>query len=177
MSIFNQSLTSYGGALLDQTPIIDVTVDRSASGMNPALSSNGGMTLTSTKAWILFQPAGTGVPLLIREADMWSNNTANAASAVTRTTTGVYVIHCPAIIFDDIPVALGGVSGPVPGSTPAGVAVSLTTAFAACEGTSSATDYDCSAWCNANLITVYIRAGGSRALTDPTGINFSVYAT
>ena len=174
--MFNESLAYYGGPTQDQTPVIDPTTDRSAAGINQALSSVGAMTLTAVTAWVRFQIVTGSPPTVgvINYSAIWNNGN-NPAPTISRTSTGIYVITFPGTVYDDIPTQLSGVNGVVPGSTPAGFNVNLLSAWGQCCPSNSSDDYDVQCVATGATITAYVRNASSRALADPTAPFFDVF--
>ena len=174
--MFTESLAYYGGPTIDQIPVIDPTTDRSAAGMNQALSSVGGMTRTAVRAWARIQiSSGPTVAIVLWDA-LWGNGT-NAAPTISRSGAGIYVLQWPGTVFDDIPTNLKGFSGTVPGATPAGFSVLLRSAWGGCVPSGSSDDFDVQCVVTgAAQVTAYIRDGAARTLSDPTAPMFDLFA-
>jgi hypothetical protein len=158
------SLANYGGAKNDYSAPRDSTTDRSALGTNPAYADVAAMTHVAPRAFVRFQPNGSSAPTLPASNahdEHWNANASNAAPVVARSSTGVYTVTYPSIVFDEIPASS-------PGSTPAGITLNLRCAMRPNLQLGSTTNYDAQASVTSpNVVTVKIFTVGTSTLVDP----------
>jgi hypothetical protein len=157
------SLATYGGALADYSAPRDSQTDRSAVGTNPAYADVAAMTKTAVRAFVRFQPNGTGEPTLPSTnagSALW-NNGLNAQPTVARSATGKYAVTVPSTVLDEIPANQQG-------ATPGGFAVNLRASFANLElGSTTNSDVRTSIGSNPNVVNVLIFQVGTSTLVDP----------
>ena len=157
------TIATYGGPYNDYAPTIDPTVDASSAGFNPMLANVAMILNTAVRAWVRFQPQGTGTPNLISHWAMWGTG-AGVAPVIARTTTGTYTVTWPAVVQDQVPQGYLGYVG------------NHTTNLLASSGqTEGSTFFVVQGSANANVGTYYI-FNGSNALDDPNGPTIFVVA-
>jgi hypothetical protein len=167
------SLATAGGVVIDYSPSIDPTTDRPALGTNQGYADATAATHTNIRAFVRFQPVGTGAPILAvsnGHDEVWGGGSGNTVVAPTRTTVGIYVLTWPTTVTDEIAasvLALPGYSG-----SP------HTLNFRHCWGNSEggATFYNVECAVTApSVITVWIWSGAAPpALIDTTGVVFGI---
>lgn len=156
------SLGTYGGPKQDYSASIDSSTDRPAAGTNPAYGDTAAMTHTAVRAWVRFQPNGSGaqptLPVTNAHDEMW-NNGLNGPPVPSRSGPGVYPVTFPTTVVDEIPSNFPGFTGAQP--------VNFRSSWPNVE-LGSTTNYDVSTKVtSANVITVQIFQVGTSTPVDP----------
>lgn len=148
------SLSTYGGALNNSTPVEDPTTDRDANLANKAYANVAALTHTGIRAWCAFVGHATTPPDPVSNVHdaVWGNPPA-VKPVVAKTGTGVYTVTFPATVQDELDATHS---------------VNLRRAWASVEGT---TPYLTTATVtSANVVTV-------RLFTDAGAANNAVATT
>lgn len=97
----DDTIDTYGGALVDAQPVEDPTTDRPANGMNAGLASAAAMTRTAPRAWVRFVTDGTTPTLAVSNNGnaAWGNDPGVRATP-TRIGAGHFRLTWPATITD-----------------------------------------------------------------------------
>lgn len=161
------TLSSYGGALQDLSPVIDPTTDRPASGANQEYASAAAMTHTCPRALARITWAGTGTPTLTTHEEQWNNGN-NSAPTAARTAVGKGTLTYPATVYDEIP------SGS-PGYNAAGHALNMRFALGGCED--QTTLYHVQAYMSAPNVISFAIYNSSGTLADPASSVIVLRAT
>src|ERR1700690_1764943 len=81
------SLATAGGQILDYSPVIDATRERSAAAATAGVADPASATATGPRVWARLQSQGTGAPLILFHDEPW-NNGANPAPTIQRVSAG-----------------------------------------------------------------------------------------
>ncbi len=95
------NLSTFGGQLLDYTPVVDPTTDRPAAGANQAYADVAQMCVMAAKAYVIFD-GNTGV--VSDHNSLWGG-TLGVLPVVTHPATGQFLITWPTIVVDQLGVS------------------------------------------------------------------------
>jgi len=103
------SINTYAGALQDAVPIVDPTSEVSAAAMNALQNDVSAMTSTASIAMFLFSTGASGTVPVIATSSTWTTgydsvwgNAALYMPALSRTSTGLYLVTFPASVPDQL---------------------------------------------------------------------------
>lgn len=166
------SLSNAGGALVDYSPQVDPTTDRSAAGVNVGLANATAATHTVFRTSMLAKWNGTGAPTILFHDEVW-NNGQNVGPTIQRTGVGQGIIvyangASGGTVVDEIGSQPGGNANPHTVNLQAALAMSAGGPFLFAAGCSAP---------NVVGINIYSCTGASAGvLVDPVGEMFSVWS-
>ena len=101
------SLSTYGGALVNYAPVVDPTTDRDAAAANQAYASTAAMTHTSPRAFARIVGAASTGALALAGSNPHDSQWGKASPVtptLSRTALGIVVVTWPATVTDELGV-------------------------------------------------------------------------
>ncbi len=94
------TLSTYGGKMVNYAPVEDPTTDRDATAANQSYASTAAMTHTAPRAWArITMAATTGAMVLVAHDAVWGTSVAPTFAHVS---TGVFTITWPVTVTDEL---------------------------------------------------------------------------
>ena len=161
----SDDLSVFGQPRKNRKAVDDPTTDVGAEHMNPVFNDLAMLSRLAVRVWASFHYTGSAM-VLDSNDEMWRNVASYTLPVVARTSAGIYTVTYPTQVNDLI--------GPnYPGGSATPHNVNLRFGDAKATNTDGVT-YGTSVICAANVMTVYLRTGGS--LVDVNNLVINAWA-